>query len=114
VFPGNYDELAQAQQQALYDLEANAADNYPADDYGYPRYDEGGYDNRASKFPRHQNQAFGDYRDSRFDNPGPTSILMIYGVNIEKVDCEKLFNLFCCYGNVLKVTHCLRIRFIVF
>uniref|UniRef100_A0A7I4Z3L6 Heterogeneous nuclear ribonucleoprotein L n=2 Tax=Haemonchus contortus TaxID=6289 RepID=A0A7I4Z3L6_HAECO len=30
-------------------------------------------------------------------------VLMIYGINREKLNCEKLFNLLCQYGNVLKI-----------
>ena len=28
---------------------------------------------------------------------------MVYGINLEKMNCDKLFNLFCLYGNVVKV-----------
>lgn len=28
---------------------------------------------------------------------------MVYGVNNEKMNCDHLFNLFCLYGNVVKV-----------
>ncbi|EDO35536.1 predicted protein, partial [Nematostella vectensis] len=30
-------------------------------------------------------------------------VLMVYGLNHEKMNCERIFNLFCLYGNVIKV-----------
>ena len=32
------------------------------------------------------------------------SVLMCYGLNMEKINCQKLFNLFCLYGNVVRVS----------
>ena len=31
-------------------------------------------------------------------------MLMVYGLNAEKMNCDRIFNLFCLYGNVVKVT----------
>ena len=31
------------------------------------------------------------------------SVLMVYGLNGEKMNCQKVFNLFCLYGNVVRV-----------
>jgi len=31
------------------------------------------------------------------------SVLMVYGLNAEKMNCQKLFNMFCLYGNVVRV-----------
>ena len=28
---------------------------------------------------------------------------MVYGINFDRMNCDKLFNLFCLYGNVVKV-----------
>ncbi|KAJ7387391.1 hypothetical protein OS493_004385 [Desmophyllum pertusum] len=37
-------------------------------------------------------------------NAGGTGcVLMVYGLNAEKMNCERIFNLFCLYGNVVKV-----------
>lgn len=33
----------------------------------------------------------------------PDCVLMVYGLNVQKINCQKLFNLFCLYGNVLRV-----------
>ena len=30
-------------------------------------------------------------------------MLMVYGLNAEKMNCDRIFNLFCLYGNVVKV-----------
>ena len=29
---------------------------------------------------------------------------MVYGLNPERMNCDRLFNLFCLYGNVIKVS----------
>ncbi|XP_032231297.2 heterogeneous nuclear ribonucleoprotein L-like isoform X2 [Nematostella vectensis] len=34
---------------------------------------------------------------------GTGCVLMVYGLNHEKMNCERIFNLFCLYGNVIKV-----------
>jgi len=31
------------------------------------------------------------------------SVMMVYGLNAEKMNCQRLFNLFCLYGNVVRV-----------
>ena len=31
------------------------------------------------------------------------SVLMVYGLNPEKMNCQRLFNMFCLYGNVVRV-----------
>lgn len=33
-------------------------------------------------------------------------VLMVYGLNSEKFNCQKLFNLFTLYGNVVRVDDC--------
>jgi len=32
------------------------------------------------------------------------AVLMVYGLNMDKVNSNKLFNLFCLYGNVVRVS----------
>jgi heterogeneous nuclear ribonucleoprotein L len=39
-------------------------------------------------------------------------VLMVYGINQNDFDCDRLFNLFCCYGNVIKV--CISLSFCQF
>lgn len=36
--------------------------------------------------------------------PQTGSVMMVYGLNIEKVNPDKLFNIFCLYGNVIRVS----------
>ena len=31
-------------------------------------------------------------------------VLMVYGLNPDKINCQRLFNLFCLYGNVVRVS----------
>ncbi|KAK6060226.1 hnRNP-L/PTB/hephaestus splicing factor family protein [Cooperia oncophora] len=48
----------------------------------------------------------GDYGDDAGRYPplgGTGCVLMIYGIDHEKLNCEKLFNLLCQYGNVLRI-----------
>lgn len=41
--------------------------------------------------------------------PQQGAVLMVYGLNMEKINCDSLFNLFCLYGNVVRVSN----RFLV-
>ena len=41
-----------------------------------------------------------------FGTPGsgaPGSVLMLYGLDINRISCDCIFNLLCSYGNILKV-----------
>ena len=40
---------------------------------------------------------------------GEGCVAMVYGVNLERMNCDKLFNLFCLYGNVVKVSYNLQV-----
>lgn len=101
-------QLAAAQQQALNDA---AQQDYYAqqqyDDYSYfggggggpsSRYDDYEMDKRSvsasGKFSR-------KYPPPNFDN---SVAIMVYGIDQDYFDCDRLFNLFCCYGNVSKVS----------
>ncbi len=56
-----------------------------------------------------------EYRDSYADNPpqtwsrnagpdgGPSPVLMVYALDQNRFNAERLFNIFCLYGNVIKV-----------
>ena len=37
------------------------------------------------------------------DGPQEGAVLMVYGLNMEKMNADRLFNLLCLYGNVFKV-----------
>ncbi|CAI5441590.1 unnamed protein product [Caenorhabditis angaria] len=61
-----------------------------------------------SDYPQHQPRGGREY-DDRFDNGQPTQggpgcVMMIYGLDHEKINCEKLFNVLCLYGNVLRIS----------
>lgn len=38
------------------------------------------------------------------DGPQEGAVLMVYGLNMEKMNADRLFNLLCLYGNVFKVS----------
>lgn len=47
-----------------------------------------------------------DYGIATFGTPGsgaPGSVLMLYGLDINRISCDSIFNLLCSYGNILKV-----------
>jgi len=54
----------------------------------------GGYDANFA-----MNAAFG----GGMNQGAPDCVLMVYGINTQKMNCQRLFNLFCLYGNVLRV-----------
>uniref|UniRef100_A0A1I7SMS2 RRM domain-containing protein n=1 Tax=Bursaphelenchus xylophilus TaxID=6326 RepID=A0A1I7SMS2_BURXY len=92
----NNHSLAQAQQQALKDMGGRISDHYGKESrnssYDYPDR------SRQSRF-----QTTPDDYGSEKRHGTETSVLMVYGVNHEQFDCDRIFNLFCCYGNVIKV-----------
>ena len=45
----------------------------------------------------------GDYGRDEGSYGGVSPVLMVYGLNPDKMNCDRLFNLLCLYGNVLKV-----------
>lgn len=47
--------------------------------------------------------AFSSSRSSHVDG-GLGCVLMVYGLNPDRMNCDRLFNLFCLYGNVIKVS----------
>lgn len=60
------------------------------------------YDNALVRHQQHQ------YRgDDSWVEGGRmhSSVIMIYGINHFKFNCEKIFNLLCCYGNCMKAGH---------
>lgn len=38
------------------------------------------------------------------NGPQPGSVLLVYGLASGKWNCDKLFNIFCIYGNVVNVS----------
>jgi hypothetical protein len=107
-FPNMNQQLVQAQQQALMDAQQDYYQGSQQEDsYGYfpgaGRYDENsmgphGYlDRRQMKMPR------GKYPLPNFDE-SQMVVLMVYGIDQINFDCNRLFNLLVCYGNVVKVS----------
>ncbi|VDO43609.1 unnamed protein product [Haemonchus placei] len=74
------------------------------DSYGGPPR---GYPPRGAlrPLPAAYQGGYGDIDPSAHSPPvgGNGCVLMIYGVDHEKINCEKLFNLLCQYGNVLRI-----------
>ncbi|CAG2195507.1 HNRNPL [Mytilus edulis] len=75
-------------------------DRYPPRDGGYR--DRGSYDSGDRRGGR------GGYRSGYSDGPPGASglsqgaVIMVYGLDNE-MNCERLFNLFCLYGNVVRI-----------
>ena len=38
-----------------------------------------------------------------FGGPGGNAVLMVYGLTMEQFNCARMFNMFCLYGNVMRV-----------
>ncbi|XP_061183931.1 heterogeneous nuclear ribonucleoprotein L-like [Saccostrea echinata] len=90
------------------------------DGYGSPMSPrQQGYDNRGDRFAGNQGPPMQDrggyghpnmpsqgYHDQGPPPPGAMfqgSVLMVYGLNPDMINCDKLFNLFCLYGNIVRV-----------
>ncbi|XP_048586548.1 heterogeneous nuclear ribonucleoprotein L [Nematostella vectensis] len=37
------------------------------------------------------------------NHPSGGNVIMVYGLDKDKMNCDRLFNLLCCYGNVIKI-----------
>lgn len=77
----------------------------------YDRADYGGisFSRDAHYAPQRPAPARG-YDSGEYGRPfrGASSVVMVYGVNHEAFNCDKIFNLLCCYGNCLKVKFMLK------
>ncbi|CAG5119825.1 unnamed protein product [Candidula unifasciata] len=68
--------------------------------YGRPRSYGGPGERYGPKGPVQEHFGRGGYEG------GPGSggaVCMAYGLNMDKINCDKLFNLFCLYGNVVRI-----------
>jgi len=66
--------------------------------YGDPYGRGGGFGGPGDRFGA-KNDRF-----NRASYEGRTGVVaMVYGLNMDKMNCDRLFNLFCLYGNVVKV-----------
>lgn len=66
----------------------------------YPGMDDGGYGGGP---PDSYGEGGGRRQPDGYGVGEENSVLIIYGLSAEKVNCDKLFNLFCQYGNVVRV-----------
>ncbi|CAJ0603533.1 unnamed protein product [Cylicocyclus nassatus] len=73
------------------------------DSYGGPP--RGSFPARGRRPPLASRGAFDEYENMQQFPPtgGSGCVLMVYGIEQEKINCEMLFNLFCQYGNVLRI-----------
>ncbi|KAL6737098.1 hypothetical protein Aduo_010770 [Ancylostoma duodenale] len=73
------------------------------DGYGGPP--RGAFPPRGRRPPPGFRGDYGDFDSSQHYPPvgGSGCVLMVYGIDQEKLNCEMLFNLFCQYGNVLRI-----------
>ena len=46
---------------------------------------------------------FGDQLASGDGTPQAGAVLLVYGLNMEYMNCDRMFNLFCLFGNVIRV-----------
>jgi len=84
----------------------------------YEEYDQyGGPGPRNGPYGGGPPDRYGGPKQDRFGGPrggyvdqgmGPQAggqgcVVMVYGLNMEKMNCERVFNLFCLYGNVVRI-----------
>lgn len=68
--------------------------------YGGPPMGDGGFDPEGPNAHR----AYGGGGGSRGGPPGrPGGVVMVYGLEEAKFNCQRLFNLFCQYGNIQRI-----------
>jgi heterogeneous nuclear ribonucleoprotein L len=103
--PGGYSPMDRMDPYENYGrpFPGYGADPYGPPDRGYPAGDRsfGGGD-----YDRHMGGPGGRYNEHGGPEgaiPQQGSVCMVYGLNHEKVNCDRLFNLFCLYGNVIRV-----------
>lgn len=61
----------------------------------------------SDRYGGRSQQQPGRYGDLGTPQPGmghQGAVVMVYSLNMEKTNCDKLFNLFCLYGNVVRVS----------
>ena len=76
----------------------------PQSGYGGPSpqrrggYGDDGYGNQLLKEP------YGDQMGGGDGGMGGSPVLLCYGLNMEHMNCDRVFNLFCLFGNVIRVS----------
>lgn len=62
-------------------------------------YGDEGYGNQLLKEPYGEQMGGGD------GTPESGAVLLCYGLNMEHMNCDRVFNLFCLFGNVIRVNY---------
>uniref|UniRef100_A0A8R1DR57 RRM domain-containing protein n=1 Tax=Caenorhabditis japonica TaxID=281687 RepID=A0A8R1DR57_CAEJA len=75
----------------------------PAHDYP-PRGPPTEYYDRPGLLPSRPRDEYDDRGRASFGGGGPGCVLMVYGIEHEKISCDMLFNILCQYGNVLRIS----------
>jgi len=93
-----------------YTITHNAGDPYKRPATGHPDFHNGsGHHPQESYDPRADPSMYNPYAihldgsDVFSGGVQHSCVLMVYGLAASKWNCERLFNLFCLYGNVIKV-----------
>ncbi|UMM17012.1 hypothetical protein L5515_013776 [Caenorhabditis briggsae] len=93
-----YDRYGSPQSQAQYGYSGRAL--LPTQDFygnsGPPQQQGGGYYEEYNDRRRPQQQYGG--------LGGPGCVMMVYGLDHDKINCDMLFNILCQYGNVLRIS----------
>jgi len=92
--PGGYSPM---DRMDPYDGYGRPFPGYGGDPYGPP--------DRFPSSERHMGPGgrYNEHGGPEGPIPQQGSVCMVYGLNHEKVNCDRLFNLFCLYGNVIRV-----------
>ena len=47
---------------------------------------------------------YGEQLASGDGAPQAGAVLLVYGLNMDQMNCDRMFNLFCLFGNVIRVS----------
>uniref|UniRef100_A0A1I7TV70 RRM domain-containing protein n=1 Tax=Caenorhabditis tropicalis TaxID=1561998 RepID=A0A1I7TV70_9PELO len=91
-----------------YDRRDYAPSQPPVQSYGYPQRGSGPpeyYNDRGGPPPPSRyREEYDDRGRGQHVGGGPGCVLMVYGIEHAKINCDMLFNILCQYGNVLRIS----------
>ncbi|XP_073528714.1 heterogeneous nuclear ribonucleoprotein L-like isoform X18 [Phyllobates terribilis] len=112
----NFGGYNQGNEQQMQAFQGNHPPNYPPNQPPFQRFDGYGNPGPMVPFPNQNTMGPGDNPEMAsfpqtcppFMQSGPTGgiggiVAMIGGLHQEKMNCDRVFSLFCLYGNVSKV-----------
>ncbi|EGT59646.1 hypothetical protein CAEBREN_28309 [Caenorhabditis brenneri] len=102
-----YDRRPYEEERDPYDRRDYAPPPPPQPHYGYPPRGAGPPDYYNDRGPPLQSRYRDDYDDRGRMQPtggGPGCVLMVYGIEHSKINCDMMFNILCQYGNVLRIS----------